>query len=209
MSDDTTMMQPQPQLPTPGAPGDKKPGFMSTPGGKMVAIILGLCVIGIVIGIGIAFALATFGEKAVEDLAANLQESQAATQSATATGTPEADKTPAQEVANKDVFTFRDVFEPILKKEVKESATTTSSVTPNVPDSQTPTVNNTLYLDGVITENGILKAKLRYNGQSYTLAAGGTIPNSPWEVLRVSSTSVIMLYGDVQVTISVGQGITK
>lgn len=207
MSDDTTMMQPpQPQLPT---PEEKKQGFLSTSGGKMVTIILGLCVIGIVIGIGIAFALATFGEKAVEELAANLQESQSATQSVTASSTPEAEKTPAQEVANKDVFTFRDVFDPILKKEVKESASTSSSVTPNAPDSQTPTVNNTLYLDGVITENGILKAQLRYNGQSYTLAAGGTIPNSPWEVLRVSSTSVIMLYGDVQVTISVGQGITK
>jgi hypothetical protein len=73
----------------------------------------------------------------------------------------------------------------------------------------TPTAGNTLYLDGVVTQDGVLMAQLRYNGTAYTLAPGGVIPNSPWQVLRVSATSVTMLYGDRQVTLSVGQGITK
>ena len=68
---------------------------------------------------------------------------------------------------------------------------------------------NTLYLEGVVTQDGVMMAVLRYNGQVYTLAPGGVIPGTPWQVLRVTSTSVTMLYGDIQVTLAVGQGITK
>jgi len=50
---------------------------------------------------------------------------------------------------------------------------------------------------------------LLLNDQTYTLAAGEVISGTPWQVLSVSSTSVTMLYGDTQVTLTVGQGITK
>jgi type IV pilus biogenesis protein PilP len=114
---------------------------------------------------------------------------------------------PAQEVANSEVFTFRDIFVPLIKE---PPTTTAGATTPtSTPDTVTPTTQNTLYLDGVVTQNGVLMAQLRYNGASYTLAAGGTIPGSPWQVLRVSSTSVTMLYGDIQVTLAVGEGVTK
>ncbi|MHB1137196.1 MAG: hypothetical protein ACYC1X_10460, partial [Coriobacteriia bacterium] len=66
-----------------------------------------------------------------------------------------------------------------------------------------------LYLDGVETVDGVMKAVLRYNGQTYTLGPGEGIPGTPWEVFSVSSTSVTMLYGDVRVTLAVGQGISK
>ena len=67
----------------------------------------------------------------------------------------------------------------------------------------------TLYLDGVVTQNGVLMAQLRYNGTSYTLGAGGVIPNPPWQGLRDTTASVTMLYGAIQVTLSVGEGVTK
>ncbi len=48
-----------------------------------------------------------------------------------------------------------------------------------------------------------------WNGVTYTEGAGGTIDSSPWKVLEVNSDSVVMLYGDTQVTLTVGQGVSK
>ncbi len=208
------------ELNTPGAiapAGDdaygKKPGFLSTTAGKIVAIVVGLGVLGIIAGIAVAIVLFVFGSQAVDNLEDQLGE-------ATITESTESDsdgvaaqaEAPATEVANSEVFTFRDIFVPLLKPLPDETTTTTTGTTTtstSETDTVTPTANNTLYLDGVVTQNGVMMAVLRYNGASYTLGPGGAIPNSPWQVLRVSSSSVTMLYGDVQVTLSVGQGITK
>jgi hypothetical protein len=35
------------------------------------------------------------------------------------------------------------------------------------------------------------------------------VGDTPWKVLSISDTSVVMLFGDDRVTISVGQGLTK
>lgn len=183
----------------------KRPGFLSTATGKIVAIVVGLGVLGIVAGIAVAIVLYVFGGQVAEEVGEQLEQPPAAAESATPTATPEV-KTPAAEIGNAELFTFRDIFEPLIKV---ASATTTTSLSTGTTDTVTPTSTNTLYLDGVVTEDGVLKAQLRYNGQSYTLAAGGVIASSPWQVLRVSSTSVVMLYGDVQVTLGVGQGISK
>jgi len=207
------------ELNTPGAippAGDdasgKKPGFLSTTTGKIVAIVVGLGVLGIIAGIAVAIVLFVFGSQAVDSLEDQLGE-------VTITETTESDgdsvavqaEAPATEVANSEVFTFRDVFIPLLKPVPDATTTTTGTTTTSTSetDTVTPTANNTLYLDGVVTQNGVTMAVLRYNGVTYTLGPGGVIPNSPWQVLRVSTSSVTMLYGDVQVTLSVGQGITK
>ncbi len=208
------------ELYTPGAvppTGDevsgKRPGLLSTTTGKIVAILVGLGVLGIIAGIAVAIVLFVFGSQAVQELEDQMGET-------TITETTESDsdgvtaqaEAPAEEVANSEVFTFRDIFVPLIKPLPEETTTTTTGTTTTSTtdnDTVTPTANNTLYLDGVVTQNGVMMAVLRYNGTSYTLGPGGAIPNSPWQVLRVSSSSVTMLYGDVQVTLSVGQGITK
>lgn len=191
----------------------KKPGFLSTTTGKIVAIVVGLGVLGIIAGIAVAIVLFVFGSQAVDDLEDQMGE-------ITITETTESDsdgvavqaEAPAAEIANSEVYTFRDIFVPLIKPLPEETTTTTTGTTTtstSETDTVTPTADNTLYLDGVVTQDGVLMAQLRYNGVNYTLGPGGVIPNSPWQVLRVSSSSVTMLYGDVQVTLSVGQGITK
>lgn len=192
---------------------EKKPGFLSTPGGRVVAIVVGLGILGIIAGVAVAIVLYVFGSQAVDQLESQIQTpdaSQTTTPTATVTPTAAAPAGPAAEVPNSDVFTFRNIFEPLLLPLDATGAAasgTGASATPT--DTVTPTAGNTLYLDGVVTQDGVLMAQLRYNGTAYTLAPGGVIPNSPWQVLRVSATSVTMLYGDRQVTLSVGQGITK
>lgn len=203
MSDEMNMAAPD------GVVGiaEKKPGFLSTPTGKIVAIVVGVAALGIVLGLIFVIVMFAFGDQSTEVVQ---QESPAASGSATTTATVEV-KSPAAEIANAELFTFRNIFDPLIKPvatsaDSTDSSSTTSSST---TDTLTPTSAGTLYLDGVVTEDGVLKAQLRYNGTSYTLGAGGVIPNSPWQVLRVSSSAVTMLYGDVQVTLAVGQGITK
>jgi len=180
-----------------------KPGFLTTPTGKMLAIVAGLGILGIVAGIAVAIVLYVFGGQAVQELEGEPRQSPAA--AAEGTGTAEA-AIPGDEIPNAEWFTFRDIFEPLVRA---ASSPGTGTGSTGETDTITPTDTDTLYLDGVVTEGGVMKAQLRYNGTAYTLAAGGAIPDSPWQVLRVQATSVVMLYGDAQVTLAVGQGITK
>ena len=183
----------------------KKQGFLSTTTGKIVAIIGGLTALGIIAGVAAAIIIGVLATQAVDDL---LVQPGQQPPSGTVEQTPAAAaEAPAPEIRNSEIFTARDIFDPLLEPLPEPSATSTT--TPSATDTETPYAQGVLYLDGVVTEDGILKAELRYNGTTYTLGPGEGIPGTPWEVLRVSSTSVTMLYGDVQVTLAVGQGITK
>jgi len=195
------------------APGATKQGFFSTPQGRIVAIVGGLLVLGIVAGVAAAIILNivnssdTAGELEPNTPPATSTETTASAPGAT---TVEA-ASPAAEVRNSEVFTFRNIFEPLIKPLPEPAAPTPTpgTGTPSTTDTETPYAQGVLYLERVVSEDGVSKAVLRYNGQTYTLAAGEGIPGTPWEVFSVSSTSVTMLYGDVRVTLAVGQGITK
>lgn len=198
------------QVGTPAAADAKKPGFLATTTGRIVAIVVGLGVLGIVAGIAVAIVLYIFGSQVVQEIEGQLETPPTAAESGESTEAVEL-KAPAEEISNAELFTFRDIFEPLIKPTSTSATASTGSPVGSSPasDTVTPTTSNTLYLDSVVTENGVLKAQLRYSGAAYTLAPGGAIPNSPWQVLRVTSSGVTMLYGDVQVTLAVGQGITK
>jgi len=208
MSDEVS---PESTMPPSEEASAKKPGLLSTTGGKIVAVVVGLGVLGIIAGIAVAIVLFVFGSQAVDQLESQIEQSTTETSEGGSGSDSVAAQAeaPAAEVANSEVFTFRDIFDPLLKPLPDATTTTSTSTSTTTTDTVTPTTANTLYLDGVVTQDGVLMAVLRYNGSTYTLGPGGVIPNSPWEVLRVSSTAVTMLYGDVQVTLSVGQGITK
>jgi hypothetical protein len=189
--------------------GAKKQGFFSTSSGRIVAIALGLGALLAIAGIAVWIVIFVFGSQAVDELGSQLEKPPVTSGSASTTVTPEAEA-PAAELPNAAVFTFRDIFKPLLVALAEptssggiEGGSTTTT------DTVTPTSAGTLYLDGVVTQDGVLMAQLRYDGSSYTLPAGGRITNSPWQVYSVSSTSVVMLYGDNRVTLAVGQGITK
>jgi type IV pilus biogenesis protein PilP len=108
-------------------------------------------------------------------------------------------------------FTFRNVFAPTLKMQmplpvVTPSATTTSSST----TSSTPSVPaDTLFLQSIQTVNGRTTATFIWNGATYVLAKGDAIPNTPWELISIGETSVVMQFGDVQVTLTTGEGLSK
>lgn len=186
----------------------EKPGFFSTLGGRILLIALGLVVLAIIAGIAVTVVLRGLVTDLVDDAVLSPDVGVVTGETGVVTtGTVDASG-PATEVANSAVYTFRDIFDPLLKP-LPEPASSDSTATPSTTDTETPYAQSVLYLDGVETVDGVMKADLRYNGQTYTLGPGEGIPGTPWEVLSVSSTSVTMLYGDHRVTLAVGQGISK
>lgn len=122
-------------------------------------------------------------------------------------------------VTNADIYTSRDPFQPLIKEPAPTSSasasTTTSSTSTSATTSSTSTssasttASGTLTLVAVVTENGVRKAQLTLDGNTYTLAAGEQVGSSPWQVVEVGSDYAVMLYGDERVTLQVGQGISK
>ena len=112
----------------------------------------------------------------------------------------------------KRVFTFRDIFDPLIEPvpaPTSSSGTTTSTSTVTGSTTTTATASSdTLTLQNVVSVDDEPAAVLLLNGQTYTLKAGEAISGTPWKVLSIDGQTVVMLYGDVQVTLSVGQGVT-
>jgi type IV pilus biogenesis protein PilP len=120
----------------------------------------------------------------------------------------DADATEPPPVPLNRVFTFRDVFAPLIQP-APEPATNTPPVTGSTTTTGTATANDgTLTLQDVVSVDGEPAAVLVLDGQTYTVQAGESIPGTPWKVLSISGQTVQLQFGDVPVTLSVGQGIT-
>lgn len=129
------------------------------------------------------------------------------------------------QVSLRRVFTFRDVFSPLIQplpEPVETDAPTLGPdgqpIAPSPTDPSDPTdpgdpgvtlPPNTLFLRDVVSADGVPAAVLHLDGQTHTLVEGAEIPGTPWRVLSIRGSSVVMLYGDVQVTLSVGQGVVS
>jgi len=184
-----------------------KQGFLNTTTGKLV--VGGVAIVLILGAIGAAFFFFILNG-AVDG---SVQLTTSATGSSTATSSVEATQTPENpaERSLASTFTFRNVFAPTVKR-TYESATTTSDTASTDSSGTGASVDvpaDTLYLQSIISENGEPKAVFIWNGQTYTVGEGEQVADSPWKVLQINSDSVLMLYGDSQVTLSVGQGVGK
>jgi type IV pilus biogenesis protein PilP len=177
-----------------------RPGMMSTGSGKVLAIVAGLAGVGLVIAVIALLVLGSF-DADPGDVEVRIPEQ---SEGVTEEPAPAASEAPSGEASNTEVFTFRDIFEPLLQPLPAPVSS------PSTDTSETPTVSaGALYLDDIVTEDGVLKAVLVYGSTTYTLGSGEVIPGTPWKVLWVTADSVTMLYGDVQVELVVGQGVVK
>ena len=210
MSDDTNV--------TPAMAGAEsvestKAAVTSSSTGKIIAVIAGLGLLAIIVGVVAAVVLSTVGGRDADEFEVQIDQAvsdTAGSEEAVDAGKVPETAAPAIEVEYSEIFTFRDIFDPLIKPIPEEPvASTTSTSTASATDTATPYAQGVLYLDGIESVDGVMKAVLRYNGQTYTLAAGEGIPGTPWEVFSVSSSGVTMLYGDNKITLVTGQGITK
>lgn len=178
---------------------------------KSLTLLIALGALAIIAGVVVALVAFVFSSPANDSTAPSSPTASTTTNSSAAT-TSTAAKEPASAVANSEVFTFRDIFKPLLSKPASATASTaatlstTSSATAAASGTSTP---GTLYLTDISSENGAYKGTFVLNGKTYTLGNGQRVGTSPWQVVSVSSASAVMLYGDTRVTVTVGQGITK
>jgi hypothetical protein len=204
----------------PGAPEPAKKGgsgFLATTMGKIVVVAIALLVLAGIAG-AIALMLAAGGVTGWLKSGSVSVEPASATNSSVATQT-----VPPVNPAEKPLtstFTFRNIFAPSIKPpvtptpETTETATTTSSSSTTTPTTSTTTSStvspaSTLVLNAIVTVGDAHKGSFTLNGVPYIAGNGETIDSSPWKVLEVGTDSVLMLYGDDQVTIAVGQTISK
>jgi len=181
--------------PLPAAP--VKSGGVS----KIVLIIVGAVVLLGVLAAVAFFALGFLGTSLLSSVGTTAQLNTTpggAVASSTVSANTSAAALPIPVVTDRDVFTPRNPFEVI---------------TPSVPETEAASsssdASGTLILSDIVTENGVRKAVVRLNGTTYTLAAGATVGTSSWSIVEVNTSNIVALYGDVRVTISLGQGSSK
>jgi type IV pilus biogenesis protein PilP len=206
MADNLTPFDPS------GAPAAPQPGIRGFLNSKAGKIIVGVAAVVVVVGILGVIGAAFLGSGSSEDVATPSGSTGGAT--VTKPVTPAIDtKVLPSDVDLDDVFTYRDVFVPTVVL-VSTTTTSTSTSTSNSTTTSTSTSNSsvpadTLVLEDIATEDGKPVAILSWNGETYTLSEGESIPNTPWQVLEINSSTVVMLYGDQRITLSVGVGISK
>jgi len=193
---DSTPMQP---IEAEEAPRTKS-GFLSTTLGK---IVVGGAIFVVVLGALAAIAVIFIFGQSSDNLVKN-PVIPAAETSGTASA-EEASPTVRPEVPLEDTFAFRNIFQPTIKvtlSPVEGDGTSSDGSSVDVPA-------DTLYLVSVTTVDGEPTAELIWNGQTYMLTEGESIEGTPWKVLSIDGDTVVMLYGDTRVTLTVGQGISK
>ena len=191
--------------PIPVVPTDEpgKKGLMSGGAAKVLIIvgaILGLLVVGAVVaGIFLLWGAGN-GSPTGSDSAQVITTPPTETSAkVVSTETSTSETTVTVPVSNDDVFAFRNPFVPtIAPVAVENEKESTATVDPNV-----------LTLQNIVSKDGELQAVLAFGGVTYTAGEGDQLGTTPWKVLTVNDTSVSMLYGDVKVTLSLGEGVAN
>lgn len=180
--------------------GTKQP-FWLNPKGRIALIAGAIVVVLVVATIAIVLVMNFLrGESGSDDV---LNQGQGSTVSTSTVPAASEAITEPGKIPKSDLFTFRDIFEPVLKPRPSQVATPSDEATGAVDGDP-----DTLYLLNIVVEDGVAKALLEFNQVRHTLAEGETISGTPWQVLSIGSNSVVMLYGDSRITLAIGQGVT-
>jgi hypothetical protein len=178
---------------TPAASGSGVKAFFATTAGRVLLIVLAVGALLVVCGIVAVIALGALGlnmfQQAVEQVPVSAPASGNA--GAVATTMPVAPAVPAAE--NAEVFSPRDPF--------------TAIIIPVEPSAVGSDDANTLTLIEIVTDNSVRKAVLTLGATTYVQAAGERLGGTPWQVVSIGNASAVMLYGDTQMTLTVGQGV--
>jgi hypothetical protein len=164
--------------------------FFGSTTGRIVIIVVALAMLAVILGIVgtivVGWLLGSSGEQGPVVTAQP---------STTSTATP-APAVPT--VSDRDVFTPRNPFQPIFLPAVPTSTSTTETA------SSDP---NTLSLLRIVDENGVRHGVFSIGSTEYTVSAGETLGETPWKAVSIGVSSAVMMYGDTQIVLTVGQGV--
>ena len=186
-----------------------KKGLFSSPLAKILGIVAAIIVVLGILGVIAVIAFTFFFASDVQDELQNQLDSAAATETASAEGTESVPVEP-EPVAYSEIFTFRDIFDPLVIAPITCETSGSAETSSATEGKLTADVSSgTLYLEAIAIEDGASTAVVLYDGTEYRLTEGTGVPGTPWMVLSVNESSVVMLYGDQQVILSVGQGTSR
>jgi hypothetical protein len=121
--------------------------------------------------------------------------------------TPTAALPPISDVTNRDIFTPRNPFAPIKPISIAQPAAPAAKTTSSHETTHATSNNSdTLTLQDIVTENSVRKAVVSLNGTTYTLAAGEQVGTSNWSIVEVNASDIVARFGDITVTLLIGQG---
>jgi hypothetical protein len=210
-------------------------GFLSTTQGKVITIAAAVAALVVVAGLAAAaFMLfaslstpkggSTAGSSGSGTAAGGSGVSQSGSTTATSpTSTANTVPVSVAVITNADVYTFRDPFKPLLEAPPTPTPSSSTTSTSSGGSSSSATTasasggssggsqeaSGTLTLESISTEGGVKMAKFTLDGVTYTVSAGEQLGTTPWKVVEIGSDSVVMLYGDERITLTVGQGVAK
>ena len=206
-----SQFDPQPVVPV---TEEKRANLLTSTVGKVIIGVVALVLVLVVIGVALWFFMfATPADQAAQVTNRAVNPAGATATSATADPAGATPITDPQEKPLESTFTFRNVFAPTLKRPTPESviesitAPATSTSGSSSTDVKVPA--DTLYLVSIQTVDGAKTASFIWNGATYSLGEGDTLSGTPWKVVEIGDSSVVMLYGDTQVSLSTGQGLSK
>ncbi|NTU71091.1 MAG: hypothetical protein HGB10_04650 [Coriobacteriia bacterium] len=187
---------------------DQKPasatsGFLSSTAGKLV--VGGVLLFLVLIAVGALAFFFLFGSAAQKVAPSSSTTATAPSNPATEGIVP----TDPPEQPLDETFTFRNVFAPTVTP--AQSSTDADSGSGGSSGDTSPTASgatDTLILKSIHTDSGERVATFEWNGAVYECREGDQVAQSPWEVVTIYSDSVVMLYGDSRITLTVGQGYT-
>jgi hypothetical protein len=159
------------------------------------ALLLAIVVVVAVIALG-AFSPASTGPTI--EVAATTPGSKTGVAGSTASsGSAAASQAPsAATIDDEDVFVPRDPFKTVTPPTIDVSGTISTSL-------------GTILVVDIVGEDGVYKAVLEVGGKRYTVGTGERVGSTPWLVVAISRTTVILLYGDNRVELESGQGVSK
>lgn len=196
------MADPMAPMP-PSAPGvgggilERAGGFLSTTTGRLIAGGTALVLIAVIAGGVVLFTLGR---------ASDGQEIEQGTAPVASAPAPEVSKPVERDpLPLSSTYSFRDIF----KRTVTVSELATAQALPivigedGVPSDVPP---DTLFMYDIVLVKDVYVASFIWNGSTYSVYPGGILEGTPWKVLSTTATSAVMLYGDTQFTLYVGQG---
>ena len=212
--------------PVGGMSPNAKRGLIAAAVTAGLVLVVGVTVFAVLLAFGLPGSKPASQPAAPASAAANIGPGGQPT-TTSAVPVPKASAPAIVQVANSDVYTTKDPFQPLIApvtppaatatataSTTKASTTTSTSASASKASSSTPAptstdASGTLSLQAIVTQHGVRKAKLSLDGATYTLAAGQRIGKTSWEVFDVGVDYVVMLYGDEKITLTLGQGVSQ
>lgn len=186
-------------------------GFLATTTGKL--IVGGALILLLLVAVGFVVFPMLFGGGDAPTDQVTVPPAGSVPSTGTASQSEEATPTYRKPKPLSTVFVFRDIFEPTINPVLATSPDTTGTAsgdTSGTADGDIPDLPpDTLFLMSVDTVDGEPVATFVWNGQTYTAGEGDSLEGTPWQVLSIEGDTVVMMYGDSRVTLTVGQGLTK